>query len=467
MIGAEPGVHRSEVPETAHQQPGAYQQHRRQRHLRDGQGGTQPIAADTRVAGRASCLQPVPRICTRDLERRRQPGQQARRQTGRAGEQHYPTVDVNAFGVRQVRGRQGRQQLDSAVRDQQAKATARGRDEEVLGHDTLHHPPARCAERAHHGEFTPPREPAGQHEVGDVRARHQQHESHGAHERLQRRADRSHQIFLQRAQHDAFRHVGQRGTLLRLTPRHRVDLRLGLRAARARSHTRDHAKRVRPVVAGQGDGQDEIDVHRTEHPHRIGDDTDDRVRAVTDRQHSADHCRISAEAPVPEPAGDHGCRRASGSIAALFEQTSPHRREAEHVEELRADAKAGDGLGGVRRDEVVAAGGKHVENGEGRECAALRAQREIVVHRKTDAAATGRPAPDLNDVVGVRERKGAERHRVHDTEDHRVRADAQTEDRGGGQRKQRCAPQRSESKTNVLRPVQAIKYLTYSHMGIE
>jgi hypothetical protein len=63
---------------------------------------------------------------------------------------------------------------------------------------------------------------------------------------------------------------------------------------------------------------------------RRGRDADDRVVDAAERERAADHRRVAAEAPLPEPFADHRDRRRARPILVRREAAAAHRLQPEH-----------------------------------------------------------------------------------------------------------------------------------------
>ena len=166
--------------EAREQQPDGDQQHERERDFGDEQAGSQTAAGSDRSASRF--LQRFLHVHTRRLPR----GQQADRQSGdeRHGqrEAERQRIDPDLDRARNEIGAKGDQRGKRPLRQQQAHRAAEDGEEHAFGDELADHVEPGRAEREARRDLPPPAGKAREHEVGDVRARNQEHTSHGAEE---------------------------------------------------------------------------------------------------------------------------------------------------------------------------------------------------------------------------------------------------------------------------------------------
>ena len=108
-----------------------------------------------------------------------------------------PSSDT-AVGARQALGRQLNQRVDAELREQQSGGAADRREHDALGDQLANDAPAVAADRGAHRQLALARRGAHQQQVGDVRARDQQHEHHRAHQRHELRPHVGDQVFVHR-----------------------------------------------------------------------------------------------------------------------------------------------------------------------------------------------------------------------------------------------------------------------------
>ena len=138
--------------------------------------------------------------------------------------------------------------LHRGVREDQADGAADRGEQHALGQHLADQPRRAGAERRADRQLACADRPAREHQVGDVRARHQQDERDGGEEQLQRRARRSDNPLLQRTDADTHVRIGVRIPLLEIL-RDAMHLVLRLRQRHARLQPRDDTQIVRPPRA--------------------------------------------------------------------------------------------------------------------------------------------------------------------------------------------------------------------------
>ena len=166
--------------EARQQQTDRNQQHERERDFGDEQAGSQAAAGSDRSASRF--LQRFVHIHARRLPG----GQQADRQSGDErhgrGEAESQRIDPDLDRARNEIGSKGNQRGQRPLRQQQAHRAAKDGEEHAFGDQLPDHIEPRRAEREARRDLPPPRGEAREHQVGDVRARNQEHTSHRAEE---------------------------------------------------------------------------------------------------------------------------------------------------------------------------------------------------------------------------------------------------------------------------------------------
>ena len=127
----------------------------------------------------------------RRLQRRHEPEHDRRRQSEAGREQPDAEVGLGRDRARHAFERHhAEQQIADPDREHQSDDAAGDREHEALGERLADQPAASGAERQPHRDLLLPRRRAAQQQVGDVRARDQQHEADHGHQHEERRAAR-------------------------------------------------------------------------------------------------------------------------------------------------------------------------------------------------------------------------------------------------------------------------------------
>ena len=158
---------------------------------------------------------------------------------------------------------------------------------------------------------------------------------------------------------------------------------------------------------------------------------------------------VAAEAPPPEPVGEHHGPIARAAFVGRQERPSQRRRDAEDGEEVRGRQREADALGlALPRQRSRS----HPDAGDLRELAAAAADLQDLVagrgHARLPRLAVARPEHDEPRRLGVR--KGRDERGVEDREDRGVRADAERERRDRDDREPRAAPEHAEGVAEIL-----------------
>ncbi len=176
-------------------------------------------------------------------------------------------------------------------------------------------------------------------------------------------------------------------------------------------------------------------------------DADDREGRAIERHRLADDVRRAAEAPLPETIADDHDRAvlaASAHVVRLGEGAAENRRHAQHLEETAArhDAVGVVRLAAARQVEA----GRAIGEGPVEQLGIARAQ--LLPQR----VGPGRPllaGQQLDEMLGLLDRQGAQHQRVDDREDRRVGADAERQGEDGDRRDHRRRPQRTNRIADV------------------
>ncbi|HWT44914.1 MAG TPA: hypothetical protein VN085_03070 [Vicinamibacterales bacterium] len=173
-------------------------------------------------------------------------------------------------------------------------------------------------------------------------------------------------------------------------------------------------------------------------------DRQDRSRPSVQREGRADNCGIGAEPPHPDAVPEHD---AVGIRVAAVKGVTDEGAHAEHVEERRRDAGAGNLLGIAAPRE-----GEREVTDRGHPGKARRLRAEVHHPRGGERRrlAVGFPVPQEHDVARIGERQRTEQHGVDDAEDGRVGADADRQRQQRHDREARRPPQPAHRIVDVL-----------------
>ena len=168
----------------------------------------------------------------------------ARQQRRADGEPQRLAVERHLRKPGNVGGTRGDEHFHTPVTDESAHPAAEQRQHDAFRQQLAHHPPAPGTERQSQRDFLLSRGSAGQHQVGHIRARDQQHAGHDAPQHQQCRARiPSHRLLQQRHDGDSRGHCSAR--MLLCEPRlDCVQLGLRLRQRHARFESRQHAQPI-------------------------------------------------------------------------------------------------------------------------------------------------------------------------------------------------------------------------------
>ena len=186
MLESEPGIDRLNRPQGTEQKAAHHEQDDRRGDLGDNQSAAHPLSATTAAA--RALAQSLTRAIAMVLEQRHN----AERDTGhhRQGHREPDDAHVHGWGVgdRQRGGHEAREDRQGRCGQRQTEHTAGPGDHQALGQQLPQHSFAASAERHADGHLPPPDDRAGEQEVGQVRARDQQH----AHRRAEQRDEQRH-----------------------------------------------------------------------------------------------------------------------------------------------------------------------------------------------------------------------------------------------------------------------------------
>jgi hypothetical protein len=185
-----------ELDEASRHQPGAYHQHHGQRHLGDYECVAQAAAATSAAA--SAFAQRLLQLRTRRTECRHESERDAGEDGQCRGEQHHASVERDVFGARQLTGAQPNEELRADPGDEHTQRAADAGKYQALREQLPNDPSLSGAERRADGQLAFARRCAGEQQTRQVHRRHQQHETHGAQQHEQTRANLSNDRLLQR-----------------------------------------------------------------------------------------------------------------------------------------------------------------------------------------------------------------------------------------------------------------------------
>ena len=207
VVHAEAGIHFEHFHQAAPEQSRSDHEHQGDRDLR-----RHDDPADALAAPRTCLSAPAFDEVLAQVAGRRAYGSERSEAGGdRGGEEEREhqdwNIDRDAVQPWQVVRRQRHQSRHAPERSQHAKTAAGQRKQEGFGQELTDQPAARRTERAANGELALSDRRLCEQQVRDVRARHQQQESHGAEQNQQRRASLARDRVLQRDDHSVLEEV--------------------------------------------------------------------------------------------------------------------------------------------------------------------------------------------------------------------------------------------------------------------
>ena len=168
-------------------QPGAGQQHQRQRDLRrDEQLARRALQRPPRLAPRAFAHRRV-HIAARQLQRREKADDDPRGHRDDRCEQQDRAIEPDVRRARYAGAAQPREPRHRRIREAETGRRAGNRERHALGEQLPDQPRAIGAQRGAHGQLAPAHRALREQQIRKVRARDQQHERDGAAEEQQDR----------------------------------------------------------------------------------------------------------------------------------------------------------------------------------------------------------------------------------------------------------------------------------------
>ena len=331
----EAGLHALQPREAGQQQTSGDEQHQRQRHFDDQQAGAQTPARSDRAAARF--LERFEHVHARRLECR----QQADRQTGDEGREQRKAqgdrVDPDFGDTRNQIRAEGDERTQRPLGQQHAGGAAEHGQEHAFGHELAHHLASARAEREARGDLAPARGKAREQQVGDVRARDQEHAADGAEEQQITLTLRADGILEQRHDLDPRRRIDVRGVRRSVAGGDHVHRLARLLQRDARLEPCDDLKEIAAVVQlrrGEirhlrGSGHPDLQLIQGERRRRLRQHADDGVRRAVERERLSEDRRIAVEALLPHGVADQRDALAAGSIFIRREVAPEQRLESE------------------------------------------------------------------------------------------------------------------------------------------
>ena len=284
---------------------------------------------------------------------RHEPEEQARQQAHRGREREDHAVNGDRVEARQVGGRERPKPGDTRVRQRDAGEPAQAGEGDAFGQHGARELRASRAECHTHRGFAPARDRARELEVGDVGARDQEYQRHGAAQHDQGLAHLANDLILEwhRAEREATVGRIDFGMIAPQTPGECVEFGLGSLERHAGTETRQDVV----VLGGANIGcrrrerqwQEHVavlhDAKRGEHRSRQGEvggkHTHDLVGLAVQDERSADHRRIAAEPAHPGGMREHRGPGPTRYVVLRHEESSQSRTSAKHRQEVRRHTK--------------------------------------------------------------------------------------------------------------------------------
>ena len=261
------------------------------------------------------------RVGARGADAGPEPGRQGGDERHGDGERHQPPVVVHVEPHRiSADGPESRQFLDRHVRNRETGCRPEQEQEQRLGEQLAQKTPPASSRRHANRELARARGVAHQQQAGEIGTRDEQHHGGNQREHVQRLRESRPQGVEPAC---SARHLDVVEVLPQQLPgaaavsheglEDRVNLCGSLRGAHRRPEASNHLEPPRALIPEQigVNGDRQRDVHlpaRIEPPELRRRHSDDRVRAIAERDRPADRVGRSAKPPLPVPVADHGDR---------------------------------------------------------------------------------------------------------------------------------------------------------------
>ena len=172
----------AERPEAPQHQPGADEQDDGERDLRNDEDLPEPPRPRSRAALARALLERLLDVGARAGEGRGQAADRGRQDRDQCREAEDGRAQAHAPEGREVRRREGDEELHAPAREEQAEGAAEKRQKQVLRHELPQDPRPRGAERRPDRELPDPGGPAREQQARHVGARDEQNERHRSEE---------------------------------------------------------------------------------------------------------------------------------------------------------------------------------------------------------------------------------------------------------------------------------------------
>ncbi len=371
-------------------------------------------------------------------------------------ERQHPDIDAGVFDAwnLEVLRQHRREQRTGPARQQDAERGTGEREHHAFGQQLLGQPPASGAERPAQGELVPARHVPRQHQVGHIRTGNQEHQSDDAQED-QQAGPRIPHLRMEERDHLRTGISIRRRIPLGDATGDRLHFRLRRRRRNARAQPAQGSQEVVVTVRiaeERGvnlfrcpDGEAEARWH---HP-----DNRERLLVVGRPDFDPDSLteRVGAPGKMPLPY----CVAQHDHLAPaidIFRSKGPSDdgRHVQDLEEIGCRLQSRDPFGQIAAGQRDVTGCKRRHPGEGR--AFGSPVFEVGIRRDARYTAGVRSGGcDLNQALGVGERKRAEEHGVDDAEQRGIDADAKRQCPYGYACERAMPAQRSDGVSNVLR----------------
>ena len=388
------------------------------------------------------------------MEHWREAEEQAGDDGDRQREREHERIDDDVGGTRDAVRVRREQSAQTGTGEERADRCADDREHDAFGEKLLHHAAPARAERRPDGELLLARVGSREQEIGEVRARNDQHESDDALQNPDRRLHAADDVVLQRIDPKPMpgrvRHVGIRRDVLPVHELH-LEVRPRQRERHARLEATDQIEKVAAAVSRidgiQRERQPQLDlliVHVVAARH----DADDARLHAVDVEDRAERVLVRAERPLPQLVREN--RDVFGVRQRVFagEHPSADRLNAERRHQLVRDER-GDGTARHVGAEIRCpnrVGADRVE----RPVALAELQEFWRGHPELIEPEPWKLAGDEHQTLRLRVPERPEHHAVDDAENRGVGADAERQRQYGEQRKAGILAEAAQRVAEVL-----------------
>ena len=445
-------VHPVHVDEAAHHEPGAGEQHQRERQLRHNQR-RRPAPSTYAARSRPSSLfEDFIDVGLGDVQRGRKAEHNSRQQADGEEEHEDVRVHVERHPVRLADVlRLAIEPPNAQIADAQTDDAADEREENALDEQLPDDAPPGGAEREANGNFARPMRRARQQQIGDVRAGDEQHERDGAHQRPENSFDLRAQDAIEEGGHDGADVLVAVLILRRELVRDAFHLAARLLESRTvRQPTvcdelallPRPAKHRRPLRHRHPDLVLERPLESGRH------DADDRRGDRVDANRFADDGRVGGITRLPDVGADQRHGRRVGCIVLRKKRAALHGFDADQIEGIRRDEPAR-----IRfRQPVVAADDHRAalnQRDAGKRAACATPVLEVL-KRHAESASTRIAHVEPHDPVWSIEGEPSKKHGVDEGEHGAVGADPERQRRERRERNPAVLDQPSRGKAQIL-----------------